>query len=587
MKLRRKTLKSIRKIFRRKSSAHSLASFVESQLFHDVPFDDSSRNGKQQDFSSLDSDSVEYRMHDVASTSTVIEPEHVVQDTTTTMQTEEAVTPIEENFNIHEVSPNVDTEETSHSSSLSPRRISLDENQLDAWENETAKLSKKSESIVDLLSSTISPKSVCNPTQIHSGDDHSCISKNTSKFQIGDEVMVVKNPHPKHGTRGIVERKTPCFVIFKEHVSESRIRIKPHFLSRLTADASVGGKYHDVSFEETTFQAESQTSSDSCSTLCSASYHSRSGFVKNQSCIVHSSAPLFQVGDEVVVQNHHHKHKMKCGIIEKSTPCFVYFREYTTKQRIKIKPKFLSCVSETSTRVRDEPLYDVTNTLSQRDVIDYSHEKGAIEKSIVPVTSLWDVPQSSVESRPCFGNHFIEKVHVSSSVLEENCLLKLLWKGRVTTIIFNIDRNDNSIGIPIHDPPTCLPGSWTLYYADVVCKQPRGSKSYMLYGGNQKHIEAVYVQTDGPNGMEPVDLRKREESIADFSVLSPNKVWDRRSLALTPAMKIKGEYAIKTVSPHDIVMIKDAGTTGCGFIDEGYLEKLLGSNKDARRAIAM
>ena len=59
------------------------------------------------------------------------------------------------------------------------------------------------------------------------------------------------------------------------------------------------------------------------------------------------------------------------------------------------------------------------------------------------------------------------------------------------------------------------------------------------------------------------NFHEREELLADFGSLTPNKVWARRKHCLSPGLKLKTDkqYAVKPIAANVLDMIDDVGTT--------------------------
>ena len=90
-----------------------------------------------------------------------------------------------------------------------------------------------------------------------------------------------------------------------------------------------------------------------------------------------------------------------------------------------------------------------------------------------------------------------------------------------------------------------------------------------------KEYRVNYVQVSGP-GIETIDLQERLDEIADFSSLPPGKLAARLELLQSPAATLSnGQFAIFDIKDADIGEIEEHGHTGCGFICEQFLDKLI------------
>ena len=120
---------------------------------------------------------------------------------------------------------------------------------------------------------------------------------------------------------------------------------------------------------------------------------------------------------------------------------------------------------------------------------------------------------------------------------------------------------------------------YQLYYAEVSKDRSNGQ-----FHNKLKKVTIYYVASD--------DLRAHEEMLGDFGSLPPSKVWARRKHFLSPAIIHKFStssrgYAIIPITADDTKLTEDLGTVGCGFIQEYYLEDLLGNTAEAKRTAAV
>ncbi|KAL7464799.1 hypothetical protein ACHAXS_005127 [Conticribra weissflogii] len=370
----------------------------------------------------------------------------------------------------------------------------------------------------------------------------------------GDYVRVSKEKHPKYGSHGFIERKTNCFAFVKDSETSNTFRIKPEFLSLDSLSESGDTQETKISFNSA-IQHE-------CQQPLTGITHE----VHNEATLELKNKTEGTEG-RIKVKELHAKHGGKFGTIQRKTQLFhfVTFDEDSSKE-VRIKSHFL-------TRLDGSNEIDVCNNAP----INYRNS------AIFDIQS-WAVPPIPDNNKLKFGNFPIERVVVSmKQALDLDCVFKLIWNGRWKKVVFELDPKKNN-ELPIRDFTTCRTEGWELYYAEVDKTKVRGQHHGMF--NQPKTVTAYYVQTEGPN-VESVDLLQRELLLGDFSTLPSRKVWDRRHLSLSPAKKIDGQYALFQVGSSDIEMIDDVGTTGCGFIEEGYMAQLLGGNPTATRALAI
>mmetsp|Transcript_10284 Transcript_10284/g.22033 ORF Transcript_10284/g.22033 Transcript_10284/m.22033 type:complete len:907 (+) Transcript_10284:144-2864(+) len=366
----------------------------------------------------------------------------------------------------------------------------------------------------------------------------------------GDYVRVSKEKHPKCGTHGFIERITICFAFVNDSETRNTFRIKPEFLSLCSNDTQ-------------------ETKMNSTLYLKQERQHPLTDITHEVHKKATSNLKNKTEGTEgrVKVKESHAKHGGKFGTIQRKTQHFhfVKFDENPSKE-VRVKSRFLTHL-------------DSLHELDMGNDAQINSRTGAIFD-----IQSWEVPPIPDENRLTFGNFPIERVVVSTKQeLDVDCVFKLIWNGRWKKVIFELDPKKNN-ELPKREFTTCRSEGWELYYAEVDKTKVRGQHLGMYH--QPKTVTAYYVQTEGRN-MESVDLLQRELLLGDFSTLSSRKVWDRRHLSLSPAKKIHGQYAIFQVASRDIEMVDDVGTTGCGFIEEGYMEELLGGNTAATRALAI
>lgn len=366
----------------------------------------------------------------------------------------------------------------------------------------------------------------------------------------GDYVRVSKEKHPKFGTHGFIEKITICFAFVKDSNTSNTFRIKPGFLSLYSNDTEETKMTSTLDLE--------QERQHPLTDITHEVYKMATPNLKNKT-----------EGTEgrVKVKESHAKHGGKFGTIQRITQHFhfVKFEENPSKE-VRIKSRFLTHL-------------DSLNEMDTGNDAQINSRTGAIFD-----IQSWEVPPIPDEYRLTFGNFPIERVVVSTKQeLDVDCVFKLIWNGRWKKVIFELDPKKNN-ELPIREFKICRAEGWELYYAEADKTKVRGQHFGMYH--QPKTVTAYYVQTEGRN-METVDLRQRELMLGDFSTLPSRKVWDRRHLSLSPAKKIHGQYAIFQVASRDIEMVDDVGTTGCGFIEECYMEELLGGKTAAKRALAM
>ena len=109
-----------------------------------------------------------------------------------------------------------------------------------------------------------------------------------------------------------------------------------------------------------------------------------------------------------------------------------------------------------------------------------------------------------------------------------------------------------------------------------------------------KCVHLAYAQVEGQN-LTNISLQKELENIANFGSLNPRKAVARLELFQSPAYKfpvgtknkIGKKFGIFTMDSSNCCMIREQGHEGCGFIEERFLEEMLGDNVFAKRIIAI
>lgn len=133
-------------------------------------------------------------------------------------------------------------------------------------------------------------------------------------------------------------------------------------------------------------------------------------------------------------------------------------------------------------------------------------------------------------------------------------------------------------------PEQLKPDGGSNVYELVGCKV-EADKEYVVPYGRMMRACVTYAQASSLN------IREEFEKLADFDALpSATKVAARLDLLQSPAGKLRaknqnGMFFIK--ASHCMVLDEDHGSDGCGFIDETFLQNLLGNTVDARRSIAL
>jgi len=466
-------------------------------------------------------------------------------------------------------------------------------------------------------------------------------------FDVGEYVRVVKRGHKNFGACGKIQKRTKCYVFFLEESTKSTIKITPKFLedassnnsvSTMTspiiistrgsfnfndhepnnalmspvrsADGDLDGENTDASFvESASIENETETSEDG---IKSEETHDSAACVapmKNETAqeerteetesidieivtVDPTSRPAkqanertspmavvvddtennqnepsnhcFDVGEYVRVVKRGHKNFGACGKIQKRTKCYVFFLEESTKSTIKITPKFLEDASS-------------NNSVSTASTVSTSYSDMNV-KSAIPLGGIDGV--GACEGFPGVGlpgavSSFglsVEKICFSSNSIKITNAFSNIWGvgSYLPPIEISLESNDPA-DLPLKLP---LDKVYELYYAEVG-DDKSGYSSYT----KSKKVTAHYVCSE--------NLREHEEKLADFGTLSPSKVWARRKHYLSPAMKLNKEFAVKHISANDLNMIEDVGTVGCGFIQEKYLEEILGNNAGAKRALGI
>lgn len=272
----------------------------------------------------------------------------------------------------------------------------------------------------------------------------------------------------------------------------------------------------------------------------------------------------FDVGEYVRVVKGGHKNFGACGKIQKRTKCYVFFLEESTKSTIKITPKFLEDASSNNSV---STASTVSTSYSDRNV------KSAISLGgIDGVGACEGFPGVGLPGAVSSFGLSVEKICFSGNSIKIANAFSNIWDvgSYLPPIEISLELKDPA-DLPLKLP---LDKVYELYYAEVG-DDKSGYSSYT----KSKKVTAHYVCSES--------LREHEEKLADFGTLSPSKVWARRKHYLSPAMKLNKEFAVKHISANDLTMIEDVGTVGCGFIQDKYLEDLLGNNAQAKRALGI
>ena len=272
----------------------------------------------------------------------------------------------------------------------------------------------------------------------------------------------------------------------------------------------------------------------------------------------------FDVGEYVRVVKGGHKNFGACGKIQKRTKCYVFFLDESTKSTIKITPQFLEDASSNNSV---STASTVSTSYSDRNV------KSAISLGgIDGVGACEGFPGVGLPGAVSSFGLSVEKICFSGNSIKITNAFSNIWDvgSYLPPIEISLELKDPA-DLPLKLP---LDKVYELYYAEVG-DDKSGYSSYT----KSKKVTAHYVCSES--------LREHEEKLADFGTLSPSKVWARRKHYLSPAMKLNKEFAVKHISANDLTMIEDVGTVGCGFIQDKYLEDLLGNNAQAKRALGI
>lgn len=379
--------------------------------------------------------------------------------------------------------------------------------------------------------------------------------QNNTSFEVGDEVIVADTKHAKHGKIGVVYKVTASYVFFQDS-AKVNVKIMSKFLERvlLRSDAEIEGD--DAIKEDATEESYSKATTKTqprrlqtrsvCGSLGSVDLGSRKSSTIVMNTTSSPERPPFS-GDRVIVVKKGHKHKGKLGTVKRMTAkfAFVVF-DLGDEKEVRITPSFL----------------------------EYLPGEG----SDVPSTTKTNSHPSGIASHPLqrFGSYVVQKLILDSPEcgVTDGSIIGKIWGDRLLPV-----------DIPVSEDMQVLEKiiSWNgdeyeLYYADVAID----TENSILYN-KKKKVKAYYVRT---SNLE-FNLRGHEETLADFGSLEPRKVWSRRSLLFSTAVKINTEFAIHDVSDSEVVMVEDVGTTGCGFIDEQNMMKLLGESAAAKRTVAI
>ncbi|KAL3799924.1 hypothetical protein HJC23_007397 [Cyclotella cryptica] len=399
-------------------------------------------------------------------------------------------------------------------------------------------------------------------------------------FHVGDEVRVC-GTHPTHrNKRGTVMGETKCFV---KVLLEGSTLVKP---------TNISPKFLMVEVRSVSVATNNRPSSASTTTTPTTTVYAAAENVVEKEKVNHSIKPrstegsetsnVFHEGDEIQVLSVHPNHGDKCGVVIRTTDCFVIFAESFTKKEIRIKPKFLSHASATRDSSRHSDDDGGAPNSAECSVVA---PKPTSQKRLMNKASNGTSNKSHVQTKP----KAILSTEPAQFVLERLCYIipnlaadsafKQIWRGKYRIRDLELPLGKNSFYIPPLDLKIEEGGKhYELYHADVKHDPSRG----MAFRGmhvKAKKIVSYYVQTD--------NLREHEESLADFGSLNPRKVWARRQLFLSEAVKLTKKMGLQHVSKADIAMVKDDGTVGCGFIGEQYLESLLGGGAEAKRTIGI
>ena len=458
-------------------------------------------------------------------------------------------------------------------------------------------------------------------------------------FDVGEYVRVVKGGHKNFGACGKIQKRTKCYVFFLEESTKSTIKITPKFLedassnkslSTMTSpiitstrgsfnfndhepkyalispvrnvDKDMDGDNTDASFVgAASIENETETSEDGIKAcvapienetaqeermdetksidieIVTVDPASRPAKQANDStspmAVVvddtenNQTAPsnhCFDVGEYVRVVKGGHKNFGACGKIQKRTKCYVFFLEESTKSTIKITPKFLEDASSNNSV---STASTVSTSYSDRNV------KSAISLGgIDGVGACEGFPGVGLPGAVSSFGLSVEKICFSGNSIKITNAFSNIWDvgSYLPPIEISLELKDPA-DLPLKLP---LDKVYELYYAEVG-DDKSGYSSYT----KSKKVTAHYVCSES--------LREHEEKLADFGTLSPSKVWARRKHYLSPAMKLNKEFAVKHISANDLTMIEDVGTVGCGFIQDKYLEDLLGNNAQAKRALGI
>ncbi|KAL7486177.1 hypothetical protein ACHAW6_011774 [Cyclotella cf. meneghiniana] len=386
-------------------------------------------------------------------------------------------------------------------------------------------------------------------------------------FNKGDRVLVC-DIHPTHKRKqGTVMGTTKCFVkvLFAGSASSAKpTLIAPKFLTVLRSESN-----------STNSTTTASTEDDSIGVNSALNHSMKSILTQNSGTI-----SRFNKGDKVQVLNTHQHHGNKCGVVIRTTNCFVFFADTSTNEEIRIQPKFLSRAPST----------EHSPSHSENDAF-HSAECSVVSQNLSSKAKhTRNISNRSSNTRQCktklktvinpqSPQFVLERLCYAVPRLTPDSAFKRMWHGKYLIREYDLPLGKNSYSVPPLELKFQFDGkNYELYYADVQNDPRRGMASGARIVKANK-IATYYVQTD--------DLRRHEECLADFGSLKPRKVWARRKLFLSEAVKLPKSNGLLTVFRADIAMVKDNGTVGCGFICEQYLERLLGGGAAAKRTLGI
>ena len=346
-------------------------------------------------------------------------------------------------------------------------------------------------------------------------------------------IVKVNVGHKRHGEQGVVYKVTKCFVFF-DTAKGDRIQISPKFVSQVGLATSTTTESAPNSSSHQPKRNKMERLPDSVASV------------------------QFTDGDFVEVSEKHRKHSGKKGVVDGSTTNYIYVKVFAKEKTIE---RF---------RILPASLIPLTG-----DLVDVSLDSGS---SVLPMDQNSTSRKSKTLKIIKPSRQRLKKMVYTSSELEKS-LFSEIWKGKHLLLEYEIPFGRSHTISPLNVKLQHEGKSYELYYADVI---DDSSRSLALPFVKANKIVAYYVPTE--------NLCYHEECLASFGHLHPRKVWARRRLFLSEAIKLdtfKPAWGFSQISSSDIEIVKDFGTVGCGFISERFMEALLGGGAAAKRTIGV